>query len=157
WLKLVGGNVTLDRSMRTYLPAPRRTASASMSAVHACSPTRKVARDHAQRLKPCVIAPVTLLRACALAAIAGNRNGGSPSITSWPSFHRALSHGLALGSFGATPHSSSAAGHRPNRKMTRAASAAGCVPTCAPVEAAVAVLMAGTQRGLRAAASCAFC
>ena len=33
------------------------------------------------------------------------------------------------------PHSSSAAGHSPNRKMTRAASAAACVPTWAPIEA----------------------
>ena len=34
-------------------------------------------------------------------------------------------------------HSSSAAGHRPKRKMTRAASAAACVPTWAPIEALV--------------------
>ena len=45
-------------------------------------------------------------------------------------------------------HRSSAAGHNPKRKMTRAASAAACVPTCAPIEAVVAVLIAGTQRGL---------
>ena len=31
--------------------------------------------------------------------------------------------------------------------MTRAASAAACVPTCAPIEALVAVLISGTQRG----------
>jgi hypothetical protein len=43
--------------------------------------------------------------------------------------------------------------HNPSRTI-RAASAAACVPTCAPVEAAVAELIAGTQRGLRAAASC---
>ena len=51
------------------------------------------------------------------------------------------------------PHSSSAAGHSPKRNMTRAASAAACVPTWAPIEALVAVLIAGTQRGLFAAAS----
>jgi hypothetical protein len=39
--------------------------------------------------------------------------------------------------------------------MTRAASAAACVPAKAPVEAAVAELIDGTQRGSRAAASCA--
>ena len=53
-------------------------------------------------------------------------------------------------------HSSSAAGHSPKRKMTRAASAAACVPTCAPIEALVAELIAGTQRGFFAAASCVF-
>jgi hypothetical protein len=37
--------------------------------------------------------------------------------------------------------------------MTRAASAAACVPTCAPFEANVALLIAGTQRGFFAAAS----
>ena len=37
--------------------------------------------------------------------------------------------------------------------MTRAASAAACVPTWAPFEAKVAVLIAGTQRGFLAAAS----
>ena len=46
-------------------------------------------------------------------------------------------------------HSSSAAGHRPKRKMTRAASAAAWVPTWAPIEALVAELIAGTQRGFR--------
>ena len=56
-------------------------------------------------------------------------------MTSCPSFQRAASHCLALGSVGAMPHSSSAAGHRPKRNMTRAASAAACVPTCAPFEA----------------------
>src|SRR5580692_6018122 len=42
---------------------------------------------------------------------------------SCPSFQRAFSHSLAFGSLGAMPHNSSAAGHRPNRKMMRAASA----------------------------------
>jgi hypothetical protein len=37
--------------------------------------------------------------------------------------------------------------------MTRAATAAACVPTCAPVEALLAELIAGTQRGLRASTS----
>ena len=60
------------------------------------------------------------------------------------------------GSAGAMRHSSSAAGHRPKRKMTRAASADACVPTCAPIDALVAVLMAGTQRGLFSAASWVF-
>ena len=54
------------------------------------------------------------------------------------------------------PHSSSAAGHRPKRKMTRAASAAACVPTCAPIEALVGELIAGTQRGFFSAASWVF-
>ena len=142
--------------MRTNLPVPRRTASASMSEFHGCPPTANVALAQAQRLKACAIAPVTPLLACAFAAIAGKANGGSPCITSWPSCHRALLHSLALRPFGAIPHSSSAAGQRPKRKMTRAASAVACVPTWAPVEAAVAALMAGTQRGLRAAASCVF-
>ena len=53
-------------------------------------------------------------------------------------------------------HSSSAAGHRPKRKITRAASAAEWVPTCAPIEALVAELIAGTQRGFFSAASCVF-
>jgi hypothetical protein len=143
--------------MRTYLPAPRRTASASMSAVHACPLTTNVACDHAHRLKPCAIAPVTPLRAYAFAAIAGKASGASPGMTSCSSFHRAVFHSLAFGSFGAIPHNSSAAGHRPKRKTTRAASAAACVPTWAPIEAVLAVLIAGTQLGLRAAASCVFC
>ena len=87
-----------------------------MSAVHACPATVKVACDHAQRLKPCAIAPVTPLRACAFAATAGKASGASPGMTSCPSFHRAVSHWLAMGSFGAMPHNSSAAGHRPKRK-----------------------------------------
>ena len=62
---------------------------------------------------------------------------------------RASSHCFARGSVGAMPHSSSAAGHRPKRNTTRAASAAACVPTCAPIEALVAELIAGTQRGSR--------
>ena len=118
--------------MRTNFPVPRRTASASMSAVHGCPRTANVARAQSQRLKACAIAPVTPLRACAFAAIAGKDNGGSPCITSWPSCHRALLHSPALRLFGAMPHSSSAAGQRPKRKMTRAASAAACVPTWAP-------------------------
>ena len=73
---------------------------------------------------------------------------------SCPSFQRALAHSLARGSVGAMPHSSSAAGHSPKRKMTRAASAAACVPTWAPIEALVAELIAGTQRGFCAPASC---
>ena len=52
--------------------------------------------------------------------------------------------------------SASAAGHRPKRKITRAASADAWVPTCAPIEAMVAELIAGTQRGFFAAASWVF-
>ena len=59
-----------------------------MSAVHGCPPIAKVACDQAQREKPCAIAPVTKLRACALAAIAGNASGGSPGMMSCPSFQR---------------------------------------------------------------------
>ena len=126
-LRSVGGYFTLERSRRANLPPPRRTARASMSAVHACPEIVKVACANAQRLKQCVIAPVTPLRACAFAATAGNASGANPGMTSCPSFHRAVFHSFALGSFGAMPHSSSAAGHRPKRKMTRAASAAACV------------------------------
>ena len=72
----VGGNLTLERSRRSNLPPPLRTASASISAVHVCPATRESrARDQPQREKPCAIAPVTKLRACALAAIAGNASG----------------------------------------------------------------------------------
>ena len=39
----------------------------------------KLACDHAQREKPCATAPVTPLRACALAAIAGKRQRHSPA------------------------------------------------------------------------------
>src|SRR5882757_116175 len=143
----VGGNLTLVRSRRTNLPAPLRTASASRSDVHACPEIAKVACDQAQRLKACAIAPVTLLRAWAFAATTGNASGGSPGMTSCPSFQRAACHSLAFGSVGAMRHNSSAAGHNPNRNTTRAASAAACVPTWAPDEAAVAELIAGTQRG----------
>ena len=59
----------------------------------------------------------------------------NPASCSCPSFQRAASHCLAVGSVGAIPHRSSAAGHSPKRNMTRAASAAACVPTCAPFEA----------------------
>src|SRR5258707_14973959 len=68
-----------------------------MSAIHACPATTKVACDHAQRLKPCAIAPVTPLRACAFAATAGRESGTSPGMTSCPSFHRAVFHALAFG------------------------------------------------------------
>src|SRR6185503_15303626 len=63
---------------------------------------------------------------------------------------------LALGSVGAMPHNSSAAGHNPKRNTTRAASAAACVPTCAPIDALVGVLIAGTQRRFFSAASWVF-
>src|SRR5271165_391211 len=125
-----------------------------MSAVHGSPSMLKVALDQAQRLKPCAIAAVTPFCACALAATAAKVSGVSPGMMSRPSFQRAFSHSPALGSLEATPHNSSAAGHRPKRKITRAASAAACVPTCAPVEEAVAELIAGVQRGLLAAASC---
>ena len=46
-----------------------------MSAVHACPEIVKVACANAQRLKQCVIAPVTPLRVCAFAATAGNASG----------------------------------------------------------------------------------
>ena len=66
----VGGNLTLTRSMRSNLPPPLRSASASISARY-CSPAiGKRARDQAQREKLCVTAPVTKLRACAVAASA---------------------------------------------------------------------------------------
>src|SRR6266853_6511950 len=149
----VGGNFTLVRSRRAYLPPPLRTANASISAVHVRPATGKVARDHPQREKACAIAPVTKLRAWAFAASAGNASGVSPGMISCPSFQRAASHCLAVGWVGAIAHSSSAAGHKTKRNMTRAASAAACVPTCAPFEANVALLIAGTQRAFFAAAS----
>ena len=102
---------------------------------HRCRPSTSVRRSGRSPAttpsgeKACAIAPVTPLRACAFAATAGNASGASPGMTSCPSFQRAVFHSLALGSVGAMPHSSSAAGHRPKRKMTRAASAAACVPT----------------------------
>src|ERR1700730_13480199 len=149
----VGGNFTPVRPRRAYLPPPLRTASASISAVHVCPATGKVARDHPQREKACAMAPVTKLRACALAAIMGNDSGAKPGICRCPSFQRAASHCLAVGLVGAIPHRSSAAGHKPKRNITRAASAAACVPTCAQFEAKVAVLIAGTQCGFFATAS----
>src|ERR1700682_3199601 len=149
----VGGNLTLVRSRRTNLPAPLRTASASISAVHVCPATGKAARDQPQREKACAMAPVTKLRACALAAIMRNDSAAKPAISGCPSFQRAASHCLAVGLVGAIPHRSSAAGHKPKRNMTRAASAAACVPIWAPVEADVALLIAGTQRGFFPAAS----
>src|SRR6266699_1010721 len=149
----VGGYFTLERSRRAYLPPPLRTASASISALHVCPAMGKVARDHPQREKACAMAPVTSLRAWALAAIEGNDSGVKPGISRYPSFQRAASHCLAVGLVGAIRHRSSAAGHKPKRNMTRAASAAACVPTCAPFEAKVAVLIAGTQRGFFATAS----
>src|SRR5712672_1240281 len=149
----VGGNFTPVRSRRAYLPPPLRTASASISAVHVCPATGKVALDHPPRENACAVAPVTKLRACDLAAIMGNDSGAKPGISRCPSFQRAASHCLAVGLVGAIPQRSSAAGHKPKRNMTRAASAAACVPTCAPFEAKVALLIAGTQRGFFAAAS----
>ena len=44
-----------------------------------------------------------------------------------------------------------AAGHRPNRKMTFAASAATAVCTCAEIDAVVSCATSGTQRGFFAA------
>src|SRR4030088_998477 len=149
----VGGYFTLERSRRAYLPPPLRTASASISAVHVCPATGKVARDHPQREKACAMAPVTKLRAWAFAAIMDSDSGAKPGISRCPSFQRAASHCLAVGWVGAIPHRSSAAGHRPKRNRTRAASAAACVATCAPSGAKGAVLIAGTQRGFFAAAS----
>ena len=152
----VGGNFTLTRSMRWNLLPPLRTASASISARY-CSPAiRKRARDQAQREKECATAPVTRLRACAVAASAGNPSGVRPGKTSCPSFHCAFAQSFARGSFGEMCQSSSAAGHNPKRKMRRAASADECVPTCAPIDALVAELIAGTQRGFFSARSCVF-
>jgi len=90
------------------VPVPVRTASASISAVHVCPATVKLAFDHPKRLKPCAIAAVTPPRACAFAAIAAKSNGGNPGITSLRSCHRAVSHCLARGSVFAMPHRSSA-------------------------------------------------
>src|SRR6516165_8608132 len=128
-----------------------------MSAVHFSPAIENVTLDHAQREKPCAIAPVTKLRACARAAIADSANGARPGIRRCPSCQRADHHCLALEPVAATPHSSSAAGHNPKRNTIRAASAAAWVPTCAPVELLVAELIAGTQRGSRPSTSCAPC
>src|ERR1700681_4070613 len=152
----VGGNLTLTRSRRWNFPLPLRTASASISARYCSPPNRKRARDQAQREKLWVTAPVTKLRACAVAASAGNPSGIKPGTTSHPSFQRAFVHSLARGSVDEIRQSASAAGHRPKRKTTLAASAAEWVPTWAPIEALVAELIAGTQRGFFSAASCVF-
>src|ERR1700736_4930114 len=92
----VGGNFTLERSRRAYLPPPLRTASASISALHVCPATGKIARDHPQREKACAMAPVTSLRAWALAAIEGNDSGAKPGISRCPSFQRAATRSAAL-------------------------------------------------------------
>ena len=89
-----------------------------------------------------------------LAATAPKVSGISPGMMSCPSFQRAFSHCPALGSLGATPHNSSAAGHRPNGNVFRGLGRR-VRPGKAPVEAAVAELIDGTERGSRAAASCA--
>jgi len=130
------------------LAPPRRMARLSISAVH-CSPaTGKRARDQAQREKPCAIAPVTKLRA--MRRRAQRRQGerhqpvddelSRPSSAPWPNPWRA-DHSPRCAT------ARSAAGHRPKRKITRAASAAACVATCAPIDALVAELIAATQRG----------
>ena len=152
-----GGNFTLARSSRTKAPAPARTARASISAVQVSPATTKDARDHSQRLKPCTIAPVTPPCACAFAARAARSNGARPGIISRRSCHCALSHCPARGSVLGIPQSSSAAGHSPKRKMTRAASHAPCVLIWAPIDALDTELIAGTQRGLGDAASCSDC
>jgi len=144
------------RSSRMYLPDPDRTARASISLVHSCPFAENVARDQAQREKACAIAPVTPLRAWAFAATCASGSGDRPGTVSCPSFHRAACRCVARGSLGAIRHRSSAAGHKPKRKITRAASAAACVPTWAPIDAVVAELIAGTQRGLRWAVSWVF-
>jgi hypothetical protein len=127
-----------------------------MSAVHGCPPIENVARDQAQRLKAWVIAPVTPLRACAFAAMAASASGARPGTINCRSFQRAVSHCLARGSLGPMPHNSRAAGHNPWRKTMRAASAGACVLTWAPIEALDGEPISGTQRGLRAPASCVF-
>ena len=97
------------------------------------------------------MAPVTRLRVWARAARCASGSGGRFSNTRAPSIHRASSERRARASSASMPQSSRAAGHRPKRKTTRAASAAALVPTWAPIEALVAELIAGTQRGSRAA------
>ena len=133
----VGGNLTLTRLMRSNLPLPLRTASASISARY-CSPDNgKRARDHAQREKLCATAPVTKLRACARRGERRQRQRREAGHDELPVLPAAPSPiPWRADRFGAMRHSSSAAGHRPKRKMTRAASAAEWVPTCAPIEAA---------------------
>src|SRR6516225_11917817 len=125
-----------------------------MSAVHFSPAIENVALDHAQREKPCAIAPVTKLRKCARAAIAESAKGARPGIRRCPSCQRADHHCFALGSVAVMPHSSSAAGHKPKRNTMRAASAAAWVPTCAPIELLVGELIAGTQRESHPSASC---
>src|SRR5258708_20957367 len=100
----VGGNFTLERSRRTYLPPPLRTASASISAVHVCpATTGKVAPDHPQREKACAMAPVTPLPPCAFAAPPGKGSGAGPPRVSCPPFQRPPPPFLPLGWVGAIP------------------------------------------------------
>jgi len=77
-------------------------------------------------------------------------------MVSWPFCQLAFADCLARASVFGMRHSSSAAGHRPKRKMTRAASDDECVPTWAPIEAEVAEEIEGTQRGFFSAASWVF-
>ncbi len=103
------------------LPPPRRTRQRIDVGGPVLARRRgKVACDQAQREKACAIAPVTPLRACAFAAIAGSDSGGRPGqdqLAVLP--ERLLPIAWRADRFGAMPQSSSAAGHRPKRKMTR--------------------------------------
>ena len=84
------------------------------------------------------MAPVTRFSAWARAAIAGRGSGGRPDCRRCWSCQKASCHCWARGSLGGMPHRPSAAGHRPKRNTTRAASFTAWVPTWAPLDAAVA-------------------
>jgi hypothetical protein len=77
---------------RRNLPAPWRSASASISAVQSCPSILKSACDQAQRLKPWAIAPVMPFFVCARAATAESASGESPGAVNCPSFQRAVCH-----------------------------------------------------------------
>ena len=73
----VGGNLTLTRLMSfEFAAASAHRQRIDLGAVLLAAKTGSGARDHAQREKPCAIAPVTKLRAWAVAASAGNGSGG---------------------------------------------------------------------------------
>src|SRR5260370_17842113 len=100
----VGGNFTLVRSRRAYLPPPLRTANASISAVHVRPATGKVAPDHPPREKAAAIAPVTKLRAWAFPPNPRHASGVSPAMTTRPAFHPPPPPSLPPASVPPTPH-----------------------------------------------------
>ena len=113
------------RSSLTKSPAPRRIARASISAVQLWSAILNSATTPSAKRR----APWLQSDRCAhtLGLHEEAVSGGDPGTINCPSLQRAVSHCAARGSAGAIRHKSSAAGHKPKRNITRAASAAVCV------------------------------